>query len=143
MDSFEMYHENPHWKAMYDYAMNEQVNGGYFSKGPNASANPMNNVSFPSSDEFSHTSLKRAQDTQSSYVGGLKNFAPGFITPKLRSQHKRCIENTVNPDACHEAAINKVRELVIMEENRNPGFSSRRLGLRFPSDLNSSQYEKY
>jgi hypothetical protein len=135
--------EDPHWAAMYDYAMNEIPNGGYFSEVPHPPSSAMSHPQLLVSDEFSHTSLKRGQLTQNPYTGGLKDFAPGFVTPKLRNHHKNCIENTVNPSACHEAAINKIKEAVHYEEMRNPGFSARRAGLRFPSDLNSSRYKNY
>jgi hypothetical protein len=129
MNSFDIYHENPHWASMYKYAMTEIPNGGYFEKYPQT--NSMRYPQFIKSDEHSHTSLKRGQFNQNPYEGGLKNFAPGFTTPKMQARVKNCIQTTANPEACHRAAVNKVKELVYEEEMRHPGFT-RRSGIHFP-----------
>jgi len=105
MTSIDQYLNNPHWAAIYDYAMGPP-NGGYYKSWVQGSPGMMEPLPLWS-NEYSHTYMKHGQNNVNPYRGNIKNFAPS-VTPRLKQQVEVCGHDTINPGGCQDAAIRKV-----------------------------------
>lgn len=123
MTSIQDYLDNPHWEAIYRYAMGPP-NGGYYKRWVQGSVGG-NHPMFLWANEYAHTSMKHGQNNINPYRSGIKNFAPS-VTPKLQQQVVNCSEHTLNPGGCQTAAIRKVYSLdssPSFNEHEHPGVS--------------------